>query len=108
MTLVPPLKEPDQVLRPLPPPPYIRSRGGDPVLLDAEEEARRQKRRQEVFRAFREQREEVERLRELDLAERNAAKERQLQIAEELQVCILFYLIFLKRTMKTAHQKSLF
>ena len=57
------------------------------MLLDAEEEGRRQKRRQEVFRAFREQREEVERLREQDRAERNAAKERQLQVAEELQVC---------------------
>ena len=56
------------------------------MLLDEEEEKRRQPRRQEVFRAFKAQREEVEYRREQDRLDRNAQKEKQLLYAEELQV----------------------
>ena len=64
----------------------FRSRNGNPVLLDTEEEERRRFERQEVFRAFKAKREEVEKLREQDRLDRNAAKEKQLQNAEQLQV----------------------
>ena len=63
-----------------------RSRGGIPVLLDEEEVERRLLERREVARAFKAQRKEVENRREQDRLDRNTAKERQLQEAEELQV----------------------
>ncbi|XP_078372473.1 androglobin-like isoform X6 [Oculina patagonica] len=85
LTLVPPPKEPDQILQPLSQPKTIRSRGGIPVLLDEEEVERRLLERREVARAFKAQRKEVENRREQDRLDRNAAKERQLQEAEELQ-----------------------
>lgn len=56
------------------------------MLLDEEEIERRLLERREVARAFRAQRKEVEDRREQDRLDRNAAKERQLQEAEELQV----------------------
>lgn len=56
------------------------------MLLDEEEIERRLLERREVARAFRAQRKEVEDMREQDRLDRNAAKERQLQEAEELQV----------------------
>ena len=65
---------------------FPRSRGGIPVLLDEEEIERRLLERREVARAFKAQRKEVENRREQDRLDRNAAKERQLQEAEELQV----------------------
>lgn len=56
------------------------------MLLDEEEEERRRLSRQEVFRNFKAKREEVEKRREQDRLERNMAKEKQLQEAEEMQV----------------------
>ena len=56
------------------------------MLLDEEEVERRLLERREVARAFKAQRKEVENRREQDRLDRNAAKERQLQEAEELQV----------------------
>lgn len=56
------------------------------MLLDEEEIERRLLERREVARAFKAQRKEVENRREQDRLDRNAAKERQLQEAEELQV----------------------
>lgn len=56
------------------------------MLLDEEEEERRRLSRQEVFRNFKARREEVEKRREQDRLERNMAKEKQLQEAEEMQV----------------------
>ncbi|XP_048577844.1 androglobin isoform X3 [Nematostella vectensis] len=88
LTLAPPSKEPDQVLRPLDPPKIIRSRGGNPVLMDETEEERRQLLRQEVFRAFKARRDEVEARREQDRLERNATKEKQLLTAEEIQAAL--------------------
>ena len=65
----------------------FRSRGGVPVLLDEEEKERRLQERAASARAFKAMREEmVEKKREQDRLDRNAAKERQLQEAEELQV----------------------
>lgn len=66
---------------------FCRSRGGVPVLLDEEEKEARLQKRASIARAFKVQREEVvEKRREQDRLDRNAAKERQLQEAEELQV----------------------
>lgn len=56
------------------------------MLLDEQEIERRLLERRGVARAFRAQRKEVEDRREQDRLDRNAAKERQLQEAEELQV----------------------
>lgn len=56
------------------------------MLLDEEEIERRLLERREVARAFKTQRKEVENRREQDRMDRNAAKERQLQEAEDLQV----------------------
>ena len=65
----------------------FRSRGGVPVLLDDEEKEARLLERASRARAFKAMREEVvEKRREQDRLDRNAAKERQLQEAEELQV----------------------
>lgn len=85
LTLVPPPKEPDHILQPLSEPKTIRSRGGVPVLLDEEEIERRLLERKETLQAFKTQRKEVENRREQDRLDRNTAKERQLQEAEELQ-----------------------
>ena len=64
-----------------------RSRGGVPVLLDEEEQEARLQERASLARAFKAMREEVvEKKREQDRLDRNAAKERQLQEAEEMQV----------------------
>ena len=64
-----------------------RSRGGVPVLLDEEEKEARLQERASIARAFKTMREEaVEKRREQDRLDRNAAKERQLQEAEEMQV----------------------
>ena len=57
------------------------------MLLDEEEKERRLQERASSARAFKAMREEmVEKKREQDRLDRNAAKERQLQEAEELQV----------------------
>ena len=57
------------------------------MLLDEEEKERRLQERAASARAFKAMREEmVEKKREQDRLDRNAAKERQLQEAEELQV----------------------
>ena len=57
------------------------------MLLDEEEKERRLQERAASTRAFKAMREEmVEKKREQDRLDRNAAKERQLQEAEELQV----------------------
>lgn len=89
LTLVPPPKEPDQILQPLTPPKTIRSRGGVPVLLDEEEKEARLQERASIARAFKTMREEaVEKRREQDRLDRNAAKERQLQEAEEMQAAM--------------------
>jgi len=89
LTLVPPPKEPDQILQPLAPPKTIRSRGGVPVLLDEEEKEARLQERAALARAFKTMREEVvEKKREQDRLDRNAAKERQLQEAEEMQAAL--------------------
>ncbi|XP_015772196.1 PREDICTED: androglobin-like [Acropora digitifera] len=89
LTLVPPPKEPDQILQPLAPPKTIRSRGGVPVLLDEEEKEARLQERASIARAFKTMREEaVEKRREQDRLDRNAAKERQLQEAEEMQAAM--------------------
>ena len=64
-----------------------RSRDGVPVLLDEEEKEARLQERASIARAFKTMREEaVEKRREQDRLDRNAAKERQLQEAEEMQV----------------------
>lgn len=62
-------------------------------MLDEEEVERRLLERREVARAFKAQRREVENRREQDRLDRNAAKERQLQEAEELQVQPLLFLM---------------
>ena len=57
------------------------------MLLDEEEKERRLQERAASAHAFKAMREEmVEKKREQDRLDRNAAKERQLQEAEELQV----------------------
>lgn len=57
------------------------------MLLDEEEKERRLQERASSAHAFKAMREEmVEKKREQDRLDRNAAKERQLQEAEELQV----------------------
>ena len=56
------------------------------MLLDDEEEQRRQLERQNVFRSFKAKREEIEKRREQDRLDRNITKEKQLQEAEEMQV----------------------
>ncbi|XP_068698412.1 androglobin-like isoform X1 [Montipora foliosa] len=89
LTLVPPPKEPDQILQPLTPPKTIRSRGGVPVLLDDEEKEARLQERASLAHSFKAMREEVvEKRREQDRLDRNAAKERQLQEAEEMQAAL--------------------
>ncbi|KAK3749550.1 hypothetical protein QZH41_007283 [Actinostola sp. cb2023] len=88
LTLVPPPKEPDQILKPLDPPQFIRSRGGYPVVLDEQEEERRQLLRQEVFRNYKATREDVEKRREQDRLDRNTTKEKQLQDAEDMQAAL--------------------
>ena len=70
---------------------FSRSRGGVPVLLDEEEIERRLLERKETLQAFKTQRKEVENRREQDRLDRNTAKERQLQEAEELQVQSEFF-----------------
>ena len=66
----------------------FRSRDGVPVLLDEEEKEARLQERAALARAFKTMREEVvEKRREQDRMDRNAAKERQLQEAEEMQAC---------------------
>lgn len=57
------------------------------MLLDEEEKEARLQERASIARAFKTMREEaVEKRREQDRLDRNAAKERQLQEAEEMQV----------------------
>lgn len=57
------------------------------MLLDEEEKEARLQERASLRRAFKTMREEaVEKRREHDRLDRNAAKERQLQEAEEMQV----------------------
>lgn len=59
------------------------------MLLDEEEKEARLQERASIARAFKTMREEaVEKRREQDRLDRNAAKERQLQEAEEMQVII--------------------
>ena len=61
-------------------------------MLDEEEKESRLLERASLARAFRTMREEVvEKRREQDRLDRNAAKERQLQEAEEMQVCAASY-----------------
>lgn len=61
------------------------------MLLDEEEIERRLLERRETLQAFKTQRKEVENRREQDRLNRNTAKERQLQEAEELQVQSEFF-----------------
>lgn len=61
------------------------------MLLDEEEIERRLLERKETLQAFKTQRKEVENRREQDRLDRNTAKERQLQEAEELQVKSEFF-----------------
>lgn len=61
------------------------------MLLDEEEIERRLLERRETLQAFKTQRKEVENRREQDRLDRNSAKERQLQEAEELQVQSEFF-----------------
>ena len=61
------------------------------MLLDEEEIERRLLERKETLQAFKTQRKEVENRREQDRRDRNTAKERQLQEAEELQVQSEFF-----------------
>lgn len=61
------------------------------MLLDEEEIERRLLERKETLQAFKTQRREVENRREQDRLDRNTAKERQLQEAEELQVQSEFF-----------------
>ena len=61
------------------------------MLLDEEEIERRLMERKETLQAFKTQRKEVENRREQDRLDRNTAKERQLQEAEELQVQSEFF-----------------
>lgn len=61
------------------------------MLLDEEEIERRLLERKETLQAFKTQRKEVENRREQDRLNRNTAKERQLQEAEELQVQSEFF-----------------
>ena len=59
---------------------------GKRILLDETEENKRRQERQEVFRQHKARRDEVEKRREMDRLDRNMAKERQIQLAEEWQV----------------------
>lgn len=61
------------------------------MLLDEGEIERRLLERKETLQAFKTQRKEVENRREQDRLDRNTAKERQLQEAEELQVQSEFF-----------------
>lgn len=61
------------------------------MLLDEEEIERRLLERKDTLQAFKTQRKEVENRREQDRLDRNTAKERQLQEAEELQVQSEFF-----------------
>ena len=61
------------------------------MLLDEEEIERRLLERKETLQAFKTQRKEIENRREQDRLDRNTAKERQLQEAEELQVQSEFF-----------------
>ena len=61
------------------------------MLLDEEEIERRLLETKETLQAFKTQRKEVENRREQDRLDRNTAKERQLQEAEELQVQSEFF-----------------
>lgn len=61
------------------------------MLLDEEEIERRLLERKETLQTFKTQRKEVENRREQDRLDRNTAKERQLQEAEELQVQSEFF-----------------
>lgn len=61
------------------------------MLLDEEEIEKRLLERKETLQAFKTQRKEVENRREQDRLDRNTAKERQLQEAEELQVQSEFF-----------------
>ena len=54
--------------------------------MDETEENKRRQQRQEMFRRHKAWRDEVEKRREEDRVNRNMAKERQIQLAEEWQV----------------------
>ena len=72
----------------------IRSTG-KPVLLDSTKEKEMRSKLEERFQQYYEFREKVLSLREEDRVARNAAKEKQIQQYEEMQVCLsLFSYLF--------------
>ena len=57
-------------------------------MLDETEENRRRQQKQEIFRQHKQWRDEVEKRRDMDRQQRNMAKERQIQMAEEWQAAL--------------------
>merc|ERR1711962_1938844 len=78
LSLQPPAKEVDTILKTFDATPYIRSTGKK-VYLDDAEEANIQSSREKKFAEFKQMREMVLQMREKDRVERNALKERQIK-----------------------------
>lgn len=57
-------------------------------MLDETEDNKRRQQKQEVFRRYKQWRDEVEKRRDADRQMRNIAKERQIQMAEEWQAAL--------------------
>ena len=57
-------------------------------MLDETEENRRRQQKQEIFRQHKQWRDEVEKRRDMDRQQRNMAKEKQIQMAEEWQAAL--------------------
>eukprot|EP00794_Sanderia_malayensis_P000438 gene438-1079_t len=84
LTLVPPVKEQETMLKTIDITPFIRSTG-QYILLDDTEEQKLQEKTEEKLQAYRYFRERVLHDREADRVARNMEKEKQLQEYEEMQ-----------------------